>query len=93
MLSVCLMQGTWVWVADHDLDGDGTTQLNIYSGRGILSESWGPVWMIGTGKFVIQVEDSLKLTFRQACMSFSFCVRVCELISELSSGAPHPLSV
>jgi len=47
-LSTAYLEGTWVWVADHDLDGDGTSQLNIYSGRGILSESWGPVWMIGT---------------------------------------------
>lgn len=41
-------QGTWVWTADHDLDGDGITQLSLFSGRGILSESAGPVWMIGT---------------------------------------------
>jgi len=41
-------QGTWVWLADHDLDNDGVTQISIFSGRGILSESAGPVWMIGT---------------------------------------------
>ncbi|KAF9466652.1 exo-beta-1,3-glucanase [Collybia nuda] len=41
--------GTWVWLADHDLDGDGRSRISIYSGRGILSESAGPVWMIGTG--------------------------------------------
>ncbi|KAE9406732.1 exo-beta-1,3-glucanase [Gymnopus androsaceus JB14] len=40
--------GTWVWLADHDLDGDGFSQLTLYSGRGIYSESAGPVWMIGT---------------------------------------------
>ncbi|KAE9406731.1 exo-beta-1,3-glucanase [Gymnopus androsaceus JB14] len=38
-----------VWLADHDLDGDGVSQLEIFSGRGILSQSTGPVWMIGTG--------------------------------------------
>jgi glucan 1,3-beta-glucosidase len=42
------LQGLWAWLADHDLDGDGTTQLSLFSGRGILSESQGPVWMIGT---------------------------------------------
>ncbi|KAF9255646.1 pectin lyase-like protein [Marasmius fiardii PR-910] len=42
------LEGTWVWVADHNLDGDGDTQITIYAGRGILSESQGPVWMIGT---------------------------------------------
>jgi len=41
------LEGTWVWLADHDLDGDG--QITVWSGRGILSESQGPVWMIGTG--------------------------------------------
>jgi hypothetical protein len=35
-------------LADHDLDGDGVTQITLFSGRGILSESAGPVWMIGT---------------------------------------------
>lgn len=44
-----ITQGTWVWLADHDLDGNGG-QTTIFSGRGILSESAGPVWMIGTGK-------------------------------------------
>jgi glucan 1,3-beta-glucosidase len=40
-----------VWLADHDLDGDGSSQITLFSGRGILSESAGPVWMIGTGMF------------------------------------------
>ncbi|KAF9228585.1 glycoside hydrolase family 55 protein [Gyrodon lividus] len=45
-LSTAYLEGTWVWLADHDLDG--ADQLTIYSGRGILSQSAGPVWMIGT---------------------------------------------
>ncbi|CCM01557.1 uncharacterized protein FIBRA_03616 [Fibroporia radiculosa] len=44
------LEGTWVWLADHDLDGDGKSQITVFSGRGILSESLGPVWMIGTGR-------------------------------------------
>jgi hypothetical protein len=41
-------------VADHDIDAppDGTTtsstQIDIYSGRGILIESQGPTWFYGT---------------------------------------------
>ncbi|KAJ3811027.1 exo-beta-1,3-glucanase [Lentinula aff. lateritia] len=35
---------------DHDLDGNGVSQLELFSGRGILSESAGPVWMIGTAE-------------------------------------------
>lgn len=46
--STAYLEGMWVWLADHTLDEDGTSQLTIFSGRGILSESQGPVWMIGT---------------------------------------------
>lgn len=46
--STAYLEGTWVWLADHDLDGDGSSQITLFSGRGILSESAGPVWMIGT---------------------------------------------
>ncbi|KAK7693686.1 hypothetical protein QCA50_003257 [Cerrena zonata] len=42
------LEGTWVWLADHNLDGS-EEQLTLFSGRGILSESAGPVWLIGTG--------------------------------------------
>ncbi|KAF5310158.1 hypothetical protein D9619_010234 [Psilocybe cf. subviscida] len=41
-------EGTWVWLADHDLDYGDESQITVYAGRGILSESKGPVWMIGT---------------------------------------------
>ncbi|KZP32536.1 glycoside hydrolase family 55 protein [Athelia psychrophila] len=42
-------EGTWVWNADHNLDGStGNLELELFSGRGILSESGGPVWLIGT---------------------------------------------
>ncbi|KAJ7722998.1 exo-beta-1,3-glucanase [Mycena maculata] len=46
--STAYLEGTWVWLADHELDGPGSAQVSLYSGRGILSESAGPVWMIGT---------------------------------------------
>lgn len=35
-------------IGDHDLDGDNA-QVTVFSGRGILSQSQGPVWLIGTG--------------------------------------------
>ncbi|KAH9942506.1 beta-1,3-glucanase [Epithele typhae] len=40
------LEGLWVWTADHDLDSG--PQINIYTGRGIMSESQGPVWLVGT---------------------------------------------
>ena len=45
-------QGTWVWVADHDLDPPNA-QLSLFNGRGLYSQSAGPVWMIGTGMFAM----------------------------------------
>ncbi|PPQ72918.1 hypothetical protein CVT24_000192 [Panaeolus cyanescens] len=36
-------EGTWVWLADHDLDLPGEKRLSAYAGRGILSESKGPL--------------------------------------------------
>ncbi|KAG8957022.1 hypothetical protein FRC00_004571 [Tulasnella sp. 408] len=43
------LEGTWVWTADHDLDDPQERQIDVYTGRGILSESTnGPVWLIGT---------------------------------------------
>ncbi|KAG1822759.1 uncharacterized protein BJ212DRAFT_1263475, partial [Suillus subaureus] len=38
------LEGTWVWLADYDLDG--FDQLTLFSGRGILSHSQGPVLRI-----------------------------------------------
>ncbi|KIO31553.1 glycoside hydrolase family 55 protein [Tulasnella calospora MUT 4182] len=43
------LEGTWVWTADHDLEDQDQRQIDVYTGRGILSESKnGPVWLIGT---------------------------------------------
>lgn len=42
------LENTWFWVADHDLDLNSPTQISIYSGRGMLIESGGPVWLWGT---------------------------------------------
>lgn len=43
------LEATWVWLADHELDIHGSTRITVFSGRGLLSESQGPVWLIGTG--------------------------------------------
>ncbi|KAI0645963.1 exo-beta-1,3-glucanase [Trametes meyenii] len=44
--STAYLEGLWVWTADHDMDQG--PQINIYTGRGIMSESQGPVWLVGT---------------------------------------------
>lgn len=42
-------EGTWIWLADHDFETLNGDQTTIYSARGLLSESQGPVWLVGTG--------------------------------------------
>ncbi len=44
------MEGSWLWVADHDIDHsnveDNMDQINIFSSRGLLiEENPGPVFM------------------------------------------------
>ncbi|KAJ8080314.1 hypothetical protein PM082_017147 [Marasmius tenuissimus] len=53
------LEGTWVWLADHNMDGDGETQISLYAGRGTLSESQGPVWMIGTAEHFVMYQYQL----------------------------------
>ncbi|KXT17316.1 hypothetical protein AC579_544 [Pseudocercospora musae] len=42
------LENTWFWVADHDLEVNNQTQISIYSARGFLLQSKGPVWLWGT---------------------------------------------
>lgn len=42
------LENVWLWVADHDIEDKSLTQITIYAGRGLLDESQGPVWMVGT---------------------------------------------
>ncbi|KAH7912071.1 glycoside hydrolase family 55 protein [Hygrophoropsis aurantiaca] len=44
--SSAYLEGMWVWTADHDLDDPSYRQTSIFTGRGILSESLGPIWML-----------------------------------------------
>ncbi|KAJ5096772.1 hypothetical protein N7456_007493 [Penicillium angulare] len=42
------LENTWMWTADHELDLADHAQINVFTGRGILIESQGPVWLWGT---------------------------------------------
>lgn len=49
LLTTVTFQNTWLWTADHQLDNDQFgTQLDIFSGRGILVEGTD-IWFYGTG--------------------------------------------
>jgi glucan 1,3-beta-glucosidase len=48
-------EGTWVWLADHDVEDVSQGRISAFSGRGILSESQGPTWLIGTGKLPLML--------------------------------------
>lgn len=37
------------WTADHDLEALDGTQIDIYTGRGILIESINPTWLYASG--------------------------------------------
>ncbi|KAI6146888.1 glycoside hydrolase family 55 protein [Pisolithus tinctorius] len=41
--SSAYFEGTWVWTADHDLDAGNSAQISVFTGRGVLSQSAGPV--------------------------------------------------
>lgn len=43
------LENVWLWVADHDIEDATLTQITVYAGRGLLDQSQGPVWMVGTG--------------------------------------------
>ncbi|KAI1212403.1 glycoside hydrolase family 55 protein [Annulohypoxylon truncatum] len=42
------IENCWFWVADHELDLNDHSQINIFNGRGVLIESQKPVWLWGT---------------------------------------------
>lgn len=52
--SSAYVENSWLWVADHELDGrshgaiNDANQLNIYNGRGVLIESQKATWLYGT---------------------------------------------
>lgn len=40
------LENVWAWTSDHALDGPNFSQISLYTGRGIYTESTnGPVWM------------------------------------------------
>lgn len=43
------LENVWLWTADHDLDDASSTQISVYTGRGLLFESTtGTAWLYGT---------------------------------------------
>lgn len=42
------IENVWGWTADHHIDSVGQTQIDIYSGRGLLVESNLATWLYGT---------------------------------------------
>ena len=46
--SSAYLENNWFWVADHELDLPDHHQINVFSGRGMLIESQGPMWVYGS---------------------------------------------
>lgn len=55
------VENEWLWTADHDVEDPELRQITIYSGRGLLDESAGPVWLVGTA-----VEHHVKYEYQFA---------------------------
>ncbi|KAF2862914.1 glycoside hydrolase family 55 protein [Piedraia hortae CBS 480.64] len=43
-----MIANCWWWVADHDMEDPLNRQISIFSGRGALIRSQGPVWLWGS---------------------------------------------
>jgi hypothetical protein len=50
-------ENVWLWTADHELDQEGHSQIDIYNGRGMVVESQGPVWLYGTASEHSQISQ------------------------------------
>lgn len=88
-------QGTWVWSADHDLDAKSSPQISVFTGRGILSESAGPVWFIGTGKSTVLflLPDHDKLWQQLVSLVKFLCLLDTEAVTHHVSGARDSVPV
>jgi glucan 1,3-beta-glucosidase len=41
------LENVWLWTADHDLDDPISTQITVYTGRGLYIESVaGTIWLL-----------------------------------------------
>ncbi|KAK0642444.1 Glucan 1 [Lasiodiplodia hormozganensis] len=61
-------ENVWLWVADHDADDAQLRQITIHAGRGLLVESAGPTWLVGTG---VEHHAKYQYQFRNAAAVFA----------------------
>ncbi|KAG8946692.1 hypothetical protein FRC04_011470 [Tulasnella sp. 424] len=84
-------EGTWVWTADHDLDDAGQRQIDIYTGRGIVSESAnGPVWLIGTASEHAAI---VQYSFVNSKNVYAGLIQTETAYYQPSPGAPSPFTL
>ena len=43
-----VLENTWFWTADHDMEDPLNQQISVFNARGMLIRSQGPVWLWGT---------------------------------------------
>ena len=75
------------------MDIPGQKQISAYAGRGILSESCGPVWMIGTGmspNHFPLFTDSYSSARQLVCV-FSFHFSIMSLVLIINKAEHHVL--
>ena len=65
------MENVWLWTADHDVEDANSTQITIYTGRGLYVESNdGVLWLYGTAvehhsKYQYQFADTQTIVMGQ----------------------------
>ena len=77
-----------MWLADHDLDIPGEGQIKVYSGRGILSESQGPVWLIGTSMFCL-INPHVRRAHQYFVQAVGICLSRFDFASRLVTAEHH----
>ncbi|KAF8518904.1 glycoside hydrolase family 55 protein [Gautieria morchelliformis] len=86
--SSAYIEAMWVWNGDHDLDGDHQ-QVSVFSGRGIFSESAGPMWLIGTAEHHVLYQYSLV----NAANHYLGLIQTESPYFQPSPGPPAPFSI
>ncbi|KAG9002677.1 hypothetical protein FRB94_003712 [Tulasnella sp. JGI-2019a] len=85
------LKGTWVWTADHDLDDPKQAQIDVYTGRGIVSESAsGPVWLIGTASEHAAI---VNYNFANSQNVYAGLIQTETAYYQPTPGAPSPFTI
>ena len=82
------LENNWIWTADHDVEDPQLRQITVYNGRGLLDESAGPVWLVGTA-----VEHHVKYEYQFVNAQNVFAGQASREILQLPAMLTHSLQI